>query len=119
MKFEIPFDQLVIFATNLPPKQIADDAFLRRLRYKIRIDFPTVAEFRDIFKNVCVFNNIDFNDNVFDYLTGKYEKSKKELSCCHPRDLVDQIMDFAHFKSEPPKITKDSIDMAWDHYFVD
>ena len=119
MKFEIPFDQLVIFATNLPPKKIADDAFLRRLRYKIRIDYPTVAEFRDIFKNVCIFNKIDFNDDVFDYLTDKYEKSQRELSCCHPRDLVDQIMDIAHFKSEPPKITQDSIDMAWDHYFVD
>jgi len=119
MKFEIPFDQLVIFATNLPPKKIADDAFLRRLRYKIRIDYPTVGEFRDIFKNVCLFNKIEFNDDVFDYLTDKYDKSQRELSCCHPRDLVDQIMDFAHFKSEPPKITKDSIEKAWDHYFVD
>jgi len=119
MKFEIPFDQLVIFATNLPPKKIADDAFLRRLRYKIRIDYPTVAEFRDIFKNVCTFNKIEFNDDVFDYLTDKYEKSQRELSCCHPRDLIDQIMDLAHFRSEPPKITRDSIDKAWDHYFVD
>ena len=119
MKFEIPFDQLVIFATNLPPRKIADDAFLRRLRYKIRIDYPTVGEFRDIFKNVCIFNKIDFNDDVFDYLTDKYEKSQRELSCCHPRDLINQIMDLAHFKNEPPIITKDSIYKAWNHYFVD
>ena len=78
-----------------------------------------MAEFRDIFKNVCTFNKIEFNDDVFDYLTDKYEKSQRELSCCHPRDLVDQIMDFAHFKSEPAKITRDSIDKACDHYFVD
>jgi SpoVK/Ycf46/Vps4 family AAA+-type ATPase len=119
MKFEIPFDQLVIFATNLPPKKIADDAFLRRLRYKIKMDSPTVGEFRDIFKNVCVYNKIDFDENVFDHLTDKYEKSQRKLSCCHPRDLIDQIIDEAHFSSEPPKLTKDSIDKAWEFYFVE
>ena len=119
MKFEIPFDQLVIFATNLPPKKIADDAFLRRLRYKIRIDYPTVGEFRDIFKNICISNKISFNVDVFNYLTDKYERSQRKLSCCHPRDLIDQIIDYAHFNMKPPKITKDSIDKAWECYFVD
>ena len=119
MKFEIPFDQLVIFATNLPPKKIADDAFLRRLRYKIRIDHPTVGEFKDIFKNICISNRIDFNDEAFNYLTDKYERSQRKLSCCHPRDLIDQIIDSAHFSSKPPKITQNAIDKAWEYYFVD
>lgn len=119
MKFEIPFDQLVIFATNLPPKKIADDAFLRRLRYKIRIDYPTVGEFKEIFKNICISNRISFDEDAFYYLTDKYERSQRKLSCCHPRDLIDQIMDFAHFSRKPPKIMKDSIDKAWEYYFVD
>ena len=119
MKFEIPFDQLVIFATNLPPKKIANDAFLRRLRYKIRIDNPTVGEFRDIFKNICISNKISFHEDAFNYLTDKYERSQRKLSCCHPRDLIDQIIDFAHFSRKPPKITKESIDKAWEYYFVD
>jgi len=119
MKFEIPFDQLVIFATNLPPKKIADEAFLRRLRYKIKMDSPTIEDFRDIFKNVCMFNKIDFNEDVFDHLTDKYETSQRKLTCCHPRDLIDQIIDEAHFSNTPPEITKDTIDKAWDHYFVD
>jgi len=119
MKFEIPFDQLVIFATNLPPKKIADDAFLRRLRYKIRIDYPTVGEFQEIFKNICISNRISFNEDAFNHLTDKYEKSQRKLSCCHPRDLIDQIMDFAHFSRKPPKIMEDSIDKAWEYYFVD
>jgi len=119
MKFEIPFDQLVIFATNLPPKKIADDAFLRRLRYKIRIDYPTVEEFREIFKNICISNKISFNEDAFNYLTDKYERSQRKLSCCHPRDLIDQIIDFAHFSRKPPIITKDSIDKTWEYYFVD
>jgi hypothetical protein len=119
MKFKIPFDQLVIFATNLPPKNLADDAFLRRLRYKIRIDYPTVGDFKEIFKNICTSNRISFNEDAFYYLTDKYERSQRNLSCCHPRDLIDQIMDFAHFSRKPPKIMKDSIDRAWEYYFVD
>ena len=119
MKFEIPFDQLVIFATNLPPKKIADEAFLRRLRYKIKIDYPTVGEFREIYKNICISNQISFIEDAFNYLTDKYERSQKKLSCCHPRDLIDQIIDSAHFSRKPPIITKDSIDKAWEHYFVD
>ncbi len=119
MKFEIPFDQLVIFATNLPPKKIADEAFLRRLRYKIKMDSPTVEEFRDIFKNVCIFNKIDFDEDIFAHLTDKYETSRRKLSCCHPRDLIDQIIDEAHFSNIPPEISKDAIDKAWDHYFVE
>lgn len=119
MKFEIPFDQLVIFATNLPPKKISDEAFLRRLRYKIKMDSPTAEEFRDIFKNVCHFNEVDFNEDVFDHLKNKYKTSQRKLSCCHPRDLIDQIIDEAHFSNIPPLITKDAIDKAWDHYFVE
>ena len=119
MKFEIPFDQLVIFATNLPPNKIADDAFLRRLRYKIKIDYPTVAEFRQIFKNICVSNKINFNEDAFNFLAEKYLKSKRKFSCCHPRDLIDQVIDFAYFSRKPPKITRDSINKTWEHYFVD
>ena len=110
---------LVIFATNLPPKKIADDAFLRRLRYKIKIDDPTVKEFRDIFKNICISNRIDFNERVFNYLIDKYERSQKRLSCCHPRDLIDQIIESANFNMKPSRLTKDSIDKAWNCYFVD
>ena len=119
MKFEIPFDQLVIFATNLPPKKIADEAFLRRLRYKIRMDYPTVEEFREIFKNICISNKISFHEDAFNYLTDKYVKSQINLSYCHPRDLIDQIIDFAHFGNKPPKITRDAIDKTWENYFVD
>ena len=118
MKFEIPFDQLVIFATNLPPKEIADDAFLRRLRYKIKIDYTTVEEFRKIFENICTSNKISFNEDVFNYLIEKYERSQRKLSCCHPRDLIDQIIDFASFNMKPPVLTNESIDKAWENYFV-
>ena len=118
MKFEIPFDQLVVFATNLPPKKIADDAFLRRLRYKIRVDSPTTHEYRSIFKKICNSNSIPFNGEAFNYLIHKYERSKRKLSCCDPRDLIDQIIDFASFDKKPPILTKAFLDKAWENYFV-
>jgi len=58
MKFQIPFDQLVIFATNLEPRTLVDEAFLRRIRYKIKIDHPTDDEFRQIFQRVCTMNDL-------------------------------------------------------------
>jgi predicted ATPase with chaperone activity len=118
MKFEIPFDQLVIFATNLPPKKIADDAFLRRLRYKIRVDYPTTKEYRSIFKKICDSNSIQFDEETFNYLLHKYESSKRSLSCCDPRDLIDQIIDFANFVKKPPLLTKAFLNKAWENYFV-
>jgi len=118
MKFEIPFDQLVIFATNLPPKKIADDAFLRRLRYKIRVDSPAKEEYRNIFKKICDSNLIQFDEEAFDYLIHKYESSKRNLSCCDPRNLIDQIIDLASFDQKPPVVTKALLDKVWENYFV-
>ena len=118
MKFEIPFDQLVIFATNLPPKKIADDAFLRRLRYKIRVDYPTKDEYRNIFKKICDSNLIQYDEEAFNYLIHKYESSKRNLSCCDPRNLIDQIIDFASFDNKPPVLTKAFLDKVWENYFV-
>ena len=118
MKFEIPFDQLVIFATNLPPKKIADDAFLRRLRYKIRVDYPTKNEYLKIFKKICDSNSIQFDKEVYIHLMHKYASSKRNLSCCDPRDLIDQIIDLAGFEKKPPVLTKAFLDKAWENYFV-
>ena len=119
MKFEIPFDQLVIFATNLEPNKLADEAFLRRLRYKIRIGYPTPKEFRRIFQAVCKANRLELDDGVFDYLITKYDDSGIKPIGCHPRDLVDHIIDEAFFSKNPPAVTREAIDFAWSNYFVD
>lgn len=118
MKFEIPFDQLVVFATNLPPAKIADGAFLRRLRYKIQVDRPTQEEYLRIFKNICTSNSIQFSSQAFAYLMHKYAKTKREMSCCDPRDLIDQIIDFANFDKKAPALSKAYLDKAWENYFV-
>ena len=120
MKFEIPFDQLVIFATNLEPKTLVDEAFLRRIRYKIKIDPPTESEFMEIFRRVCRMNGLAFREDVYQHLVEHwYRRHNIHFSACHPRDLVDHITDLARFYNETPEMTRDTIDHACENYFVE
>ena len=120
MKIEIPFDQLVIFSTNLEPKDLVDEAFLRRIRYKIMIGHPTLPEYRQIFERVCNSNGIVFDEDVFKFLIiDLYKKTRTKLSSCHCRDLLDWIVDNAHYKDKVPKLTKETISSAWKSYFVE
>jgi predicted ATPase with chaperone activity len=120
IKFEIPFDMLVIFSTNIEPKALADEAFLRRIRYKIKIDHPSEAKFETIFKMVCQSNAIPFKKDIFEYLMENYyRRLRVNLNACHPRDIIDQIIDSAHYYMHPPALTREGIDAAWQNYFVD
>jgi energy-coupling factor transporter ATP-binding protein EcfA2 len=120
MKFDIPFDQLVIFSTNIEPAGLVDEAFLRRIRYKIKIDHPSVEEFETIFKRVCEYNGIEFKRDVFDYLMDSYYKRLGvRPNACHPRDIIDHMIDDAHYYGHRPQMTKEGIDSAWTNYFVD
>ncbi|MFZ2948209.1 MAG: ATPase, partial [Desulfuromonadaceae bacterium] len=119
MKFVIPFDMLVVFATNLNPSELLDEAFLRRIRYKIQIDRPNSDEFRQIFKAVCVANGIDFVQEVYDYLVGEcYQKYGMERNACHPRDLIDHIVVDARYYKKPALLTRENMAMACENYFV-
>lgn len=120
MKFEVPFDQLVIFATNLDPKTLVDEAFLRRIRYKIKIEHPTGEQFREIFQRVCQMNAITFRPEVYDYLIEHwYRRNNIAFNACHPRDLIDHVIDRARFFGEAPELHRDTIDHACENYFVD
>jgi len=120
MKFQIPFDMLIIFSTNLEPKALADEAFLRRIRYKINIELPNEAVYEVIFKKVCEKNAIPFDREVFEYLIHNYyRKYQVGLNGCHPRDIIDHIIDSAHYHIHAPLMTREAIDAAWQNYFVD
>jgi predicted ATPase with chaperone activity len=120
MKFEIPFDQLVIFATNLEPKTLVDEAFLRRIRYKIKIDHPSEEEYEQIFRRVCEFNKIEFDPGIFDYLMKHYYKKLGiPFNACHPRDIIDHVIDDSRYYNHPPQLTREEIDTAWENYFVE
>ena len=120
IKFEIPFDMLVIFSTNIEPREIADEAFLRRIRYKIKIDHPSEERFELIFKKVCESNMIPFKKDIFEYLMDNYyHRLRVSLNGCHPRDIIDHIIDSAHYYMHAPRLTREGIDAAWQNYFVD
>lgn len=120
MKFEIPFDQLSIFSTNIEPKNLVDEAFLRRIRYKILIDHPSESEFEEIFRRVVQSNSMEFNKETFDFLVENFYKGLGvKFNACHPRDLIDQIIDAAHYHGHRPQLDRQSITTAWENYFVD
>ena len=119
-KIEVPFDVLVIFSTNLPPKDLVDEAFLRRLRHKVEIGDPTYDEYREIFKRVAANKKINFDDRALAYLLQEwYIKKNRHLRANHPRDLIDQIFDISGYLAVEPALTPELIDRAAEAYFVD
>jgi MoxR-like ATPase len=119
-KVEIPFDVLVVFSTNLPPRDLVDEAFLRRLRHKIELGDPLYEEYREIFKRVCQQKGVPYNDQALAYLLQEYYiKRNRKLRASHPRDLCDQILDIARYLSIDPVMNKEMIDRSAQAYFVD
>jgi SpoVK/Ycf46/Vps4 family AAA+-type ATPase len=119
-KLEIPFDVLVVFATNLPPKDLVDEAFLRRLRHKIEVEDPSYDAYREIVKRVADSKGVSYSDHGLAYLLQEwYVKRKRKLRASHPRDICDQILDIARYLNTKPVMTKDLIDKAAAAYFVD
>ncbi|NJP05184.1 MAG: ATP-binding protein [Chloroflexaceae bacterium] len=118
-KIAIPFDVLIVFSTNLSPKDLVDDAFLRRIRHKIEVPNPSPNEFREIFKRVANAKNIPYSDDGLRYLIQEhYMKTGRDLRACHPRDLCDQILDEAKYRGIPPAMNKELLDRACAAYFV-
>ena len=119
-KVEVPFDVLVVFATNLPPKDLVDEAFLRRLRHKVEIGDPSYEEYREIFRRVANDKKIEYSDQGLAYLLQEwYVKHNRKLRASHPRDLCDQILDISHYLAAPPTMTREMIDRAAQAYFVE
>jgi len=119
-KVEVPFDVLIIFSTNLPPKDLVDEAFLRRLRHKVEIGDPTFEEYREIFKRVAQDRRIEYNDQGLAYLLQEwYIKRNRKLRASHPRDLCDQILDISSYLAVQPSMSREMIDRAAKAYFVD
>lgn len=119
-KVEVPFDVLIVFSTNLPPKDLVDEAFLRRLRHKIEIGDPSYEGFREIFKRVAQSKKVEYSDQGLAYLLQEwYIKRNRKLRASHPRDLCDQILDISSYLSVAPTMSKDMLDRAAKAYFVD
>ncbi len=118
-KLEVPFDVLVIFSTNLPPNELVDEAFLRRLRHKIEIIDPSYEEYREIFRRVAQAKRVTYSDQGLAYLLQEwYIKRNRKVRASHPRDLCDQILDVSHYLGVEPVMSRELIDRAARSYFV-
>lgn len=118
-KLQVPFDVLIVFSTNLSPKDLVDDAFLRRIRHKIEVPNPTPDEYREIFRRVAKAKGVPYSDDGLRYLVQEhYMKVRRDLRSCHPRDLCDQILDESRYRGAAPIMSKELIDRACEAYFV-
>jgi SpoVK/Ycf46/Vps4 family AAA+-type ATPase len=111
---------LVVFSTNLPPKDLVDEAFLRRLRHKIEIGDPSYEEYREIFQRVAAQKGVLYSDQGLAYLLQEwYIKRGRKLRASHPRDLCDQLLDISRYLGDDPAMTPELIDKAATSYFVE
>ena len=119
-KFEIPFNVFIVFATNLKPESLADEAFLRRIPYKILAKNPTVDEYCRIFELNCKKRGLAFDPVMVEYLDRTYYKPRRlQMRACHPRDLVEQVVDICRYQKRDMAITRELLDMACGSYFLE
>ena len=119
-KFEVPFDVLVIFATNLEPRSLADEAFLRRIPYKIHATNPSLEQFSAIFYMVCRKYGVDFDQTAVDHLVTKYYQERGlEMRACHPRDVIEHLVNLCRYRRQPATITQRLMDEVCRTYFLD
>jgi hypothetical protein len=118
-KIQVPFNQMIVFATNLEPRQLVDEAFLRRIPYKIETLDPTEDEFRRLCRAVAESYAIVYHEEVIDHLIDThYRKSRRPFRFCHPRDLMLQVRNHCNFHERNLELTIEAIDAAVANYFV-
>lgn len=117
-KIQIPFDQLIVFSTNLEPKDLVDGAFLRRIPYKIEVPDPSEAEFRDLFRIMCEKMNFAHDAATISYLIDTHYKGiGRPFRLCQPRDLLLQVRNYCQFHSVPLRLSPEAFDAAVLNYF--
>jgi predicted ATPase with chaperone activity len=116
----IPFDLLLVFATNLQPSQLGDEAFFRRIRHKIKIGDPDLDAFKEILKVFARLNGMTYDEPTADYLIGRYYyEQHRPFRGVHPRDIFALIQDIAKYRGETPVFEPAWVDRAARSYFID
>lgn len=119
-KFMVPFDVIVVFSSNLHPKELLDTSFLRRLGYKIHVGALSEDAYRLVFEHTCADLGLPYRDEMVDYLLQEHHYTKnRELLACYPRDLLAQVRDRARFEEIGATLGRRDIDWAWHNYFGD
>lgn len=117
-RFLVPFDVTVIFCSNLSPSALADEAFLRRLGYKIHVGALSEGHFSKLWARVSGEYGIPYSDECLLHVMQKFEMSDRPLLACTPRDLLGQVRDQARYRGIEPQATPELIDWAWKNYFA-
>ncbi len=119
-KLEVPFDSLVFFATNLNPADLVEEAFLRRIRHKIRMPNPDREQFSEILRRVCGGRGISYSEEAVELVFREYYDALEiEPRACHPRDLVADICDHARYQGIEPTLSGTLLRDACRSYFID
>jgi hypothetical protein len=119
-KFPIPFDALLVIATNIDPKMLVEEAFLRRIHYKIRVESPSVEQYETIFERYCAEKGIRYDAAaVRQIYQNFYHAHSIAPRGCHPRDLIDHLLDIAKYLEIEPSLAPDLVDRAGRSYFLD
>jgi predicted ATPase with chaperone activity len=118
-KIQVPFDELIIFSTNLNPADLVDEAFLRRIPYKIHVDSPNEALFRDLLRLETAKRGLDYDEDMVTYLIQRhYREKNRPFRACQARDLIDQVVHTCAYQGIPPALTPSLLDLACHNYFT-
>ena len=118
-KVSMPFECFLIFSTNLNPEQLGDEAFLRRIQYKMMMKSPAEEEFKEIFRRFCTSQQLPFEEELLDqFVEERYRKADKRMRRCHPRDVLTHAIDFIRFERMPFELTGEVLDHAFDSCFI-
>jgi hypothetical protein len=116
-KIEFPFEQLVVFATSFDEQEFVDEAFLRRLGYRARMDMPTTSAYLEIFRRAANATSIALDDVSLNHVMNKYASENRPMRPCEPRDLLNRVNDVCRFEGRPFRLTPELVDIAWRNYF--
>jgi len=118
-KIQVPFNQMIVFATNLEPRELVDEAFLRRIPYKVEVRDPTEDEFRQLCRTAAEKYSLEFRPEVVDHLIEThYRAARRPFRFCHARDLLLQVRNHCNFHDCKFELTQAAIDSAVANYFV-
>jgi hypothetical protein len=119
-KITVPFEAFLIFSTNLKPDQLGDEAFLRRIQYKMLLRSPDEHEFATIFQRFCESKSLPHHDGLIArFIDRHYRKARKPFRRCHPRDVLSHAIDLIHFEKLPFELTDDLVDRAFESCFLE
>lgn len=116
-QIQIPFQQLLVFATNLNLAQVTDSAFLRRLGYRVELGNPTREHYAEIFRRYAEIRGVEASEELIRHVVDRYAADNRELRACEPRDLIDRALDFCEFNDEEPHLSEENLSLAWEGYF--